>query len=473
MEKQDYDYGMIGLGTMGRNLVYNMCDHGYSVAGFDKDISMVEQLEQGKGQYKIVGTRSLKELTDALKKPRVLLMLVPAGPIVDAVIETLKPLLSKDDLVIDCGNSHFTDTNLRIEKLAKENIHFMGIGISGGEYGARNGPSIMPGGSKAVYARVAPMLEAISAKAKGEPCVTYLGAGSAGHYVKMVHNGIEYALMEIIAEAYQLLKQGAGLTNNQLHTVFSKWNEGSLQSFLISITADIFSQKDDLTGNDLVDMILDSAHQKGTGAWTSEDAMALQVPVPVIDISVSMRNLSALIKERQAADQLLSGPKVKINYSNAELIDALEHALNFAIITVFAQGMELLSHASNLYKYDLKLENIAAIWREGCIIRSSVLEDIRTAYALQPNLSNLMLSGIFKDKLVELQEYARQISRIGIDIGIPLPALMASVAYYDSYRSDWLPDNLLQAQRDYFGAHTYERTDRKGTFHTQWNQIKH
>ena len=473
MEKQDYDYGMIGLGTMGRNLVYNMCDHGYSVAGFDKDISMVEQLEQGKGQYKIVGTRSLKELTDALKKPSVLLLLVPAGPIVDAVIETLKPLLTKDDLVIDCGNSHFTDTNLRIEKLAKENIHFMGIGISGGEYGARNGPSIMPGGSKAVYARVAPMLEAISAKAKGEPCVTYLGAGSAGHYVKMVHNGIEYALMEIIAEAYQLLKQGAGLTNNQLYTVFSKWNEGSLQSFLISITADIFSQKDDLTGNDLVDMILDSAHQKGTGAWTSEDAMALQVPVPVIDIAVSMRNLSALIKERQAADQLLSGPKVKINYSNAELIDALEHALNFAIITVFAQGMELLSHASSGYKYDFKLENIAAIWREGCIIRSSVLEDIRTAYALQPNLSNLMLSGIFKDKLVELQEYARQISRIGIDTGIPLPALMASVAYYDSYRSDWLPDNLLQAQRDYFGAHTYERIDREGTFHTQWNQIKH
>jgi len=472
MEKQEYDYGMIGLGTMGRNLVYNMCDHGYSVAGYDKDFSMVEKLEQGKGPYKIVGTRSLQELTDTLKKPRVLLMLVPAGPIVDAVIESLKPLLSKDDLLIDCGNSHFTDTNLRIDKLSKENIHFMGIGISGGEYGARNGPSIMPGGSKGAYAKVAPMLEAISAKAKGEPCVTYLGAGSAGHYVKMVHNGIEYALMEIIAEAYQLLKQGAGLTNNQLHTVFTKWNDGSLQSFLISITADIFNQKDDLTGNDLVDMILDSAHQKGTGAWTSEDAMALQVPVPVIDIAVSMRNLSALIKERQAADQLLSGPKVKINYSNDELIDALEHALNFAIITVFAQGMELLSHASRVYKYDLKLENIAAIWREGCIIRSSVLEDIRTAFTMHPDLSNLMLSSVFKDRLVDLQEYARQIARIGIDTGIPLPALMASVAYYDSYRSDWLPDNLLQAQRDYFGAHTYERTDREGSFHTQWKQLK-
>ena len=472
MEKQVYDYGMIGLGTMGRNLVYNMCDHGYSVAGYDKDISMVETMEQGKGNYKIFGARDVEELTEALKKPRVLLLLVPAGPIVDAVIESLKPLLSKDDLLIDCGNSHFTDTNLRIEKLAKENINFMGVGISGGEYGARNGPSIMPGGSKEVYERVAPMLEAISAKAKGEPCVTYLGKGSAGHYVKMVHNGIEYALMEIIAETYQLLKQGAGLTNNQLHDIFLKWNEGPLQSFLISITADIFKQKDDLTGNDLVDMILDSAHQKGTGAWTTEDAMALQVPVPVIDISVSMRNISALIVERQTAEKVLGGPNSKINYSNDELIDALGHALNFAFITIFAQGIELLHYASNVYKYDLNLENIAAIWREGCIIRASVLEDIRTAFAMQPTLSNLMLSGVFKERLGGLQENARQIARIGLDTGIPLPAFMASVAYYDSYRSGWLPDNLLQAQRDYFGAHTYERTDREGIFHTQWNQTQ-
>ena len=472
MEKQVYDYGMIGLGTMGRNLVYNMCDHGYSVAGYDKDISMVETMEQGKGNYKIFGARDVEELTEALKKPRVLLLLVPAGPIVDAVIESLKPLLSKDDLLIDCGNSHFTDTNLRIEKLAKENINFIGVGISGGEYGARNGPSIMPGGSKEVYARVAPMLEAISAKAKGEPCVTYLGKGSAGHYVKMVHNGIEYALMEIIAEAYQLLKQGAGLTNNQLHDIFFKWNEGPLQSFLISITSDIFKQKDDLTGNDLVDMILDSAHQKGTGAWTTEDAMALQVPVPVIDISVSMRNISALMVERQTAEKVLGGSNSKINYSNDELVDALGHALNFAIITIFAQGMELLHYASNVYKYDLNLENIAAIWREGCIIRASVLEDIRTAFAMQPTLSNLMLSGVFKERLGGLQENARQIARIGLDTGIPLPAFMASVAYYDSYRSGWLPDNLLQAQRDYFGAHTYERTDREGIFHTQWNQTQ-
>ena len=472
MEEQGYDYGMIGLGTMGRNLVYNMCDQGYSVAGYDKDTSMIETLEQYKGNFKILGSRNLKELTDVLKKPRVLILLVPAGPIVDAIIETLKPLLSQDDLVIDCGNSHFMDTNLRIEKLAKENINFMGIGVSGGEYGARNGPSIMPGGSIAMYARVEPMLEAISAKANGEPCVTYLGTGSAGHYVKMVHNGIEYALMELIAEAYHLLKQGAGMTNNQLQTIFSKWNEGSLQSFLISITAEIFKKKDDLTGNDLVDMILDTAHQKGTGAWTTEDAMALQVPVPVIDISVSMRTISVLRTERQAAEKALSGPERKINYTNEELVDALEHALNFAIITVFAQGMELLHYASNVYMYNLKLENIAALWREGCIIRSSVLDDIRSAFAMQPTLPNLMLSGVFKERLAGLQENARQIARIGLDTGIPLPAFMASVAYYDSYRSGWLPGNLLQAQRDYFGAHTYERIDREGIFHTQWDQIK-
>lgn len=470
MEPQGYGYGMIGLGTMGRNLVYNMCDNGFSVAGYDKDLSMVDKLEQGKWKYKLVGARSIKELTDALKRPRTLLLLVPAGSIVDAVIDELMPLLSKDDLVIDCGNSHFTDTDMRIKNLARDNINFMGIGISGGEYGARNGPSIMPGGSKATYDRVAPMLEAISAKAKGEPCVTYLGNGSAGHYVKMVHNGIEYALMELIAETYQLLKQGAGMTNQELQDVYFKWNEGVLQSFLISITADIFKKKDDLTGNDLVDMILDSAHQKGTGAWTTEDAMELEVPVPVIDISVSMRNLSALREERRTAGKILDGPNKKINYDKKELVDILEDALHFAIITVFAQGMELLQTASAVYKYDLNLENIAAIWREGCIIRASVLEDIRTAFAAQPTLPNLMLSEVFKDKLVHLQEKIRHIACMGIDTGIPLPAFMVSLAYYDSYRSGWLPDNLLQAQRDYFGAHTYERIDRNGTFHTQWNQ---
>lgn len=468
--EEGYDYGMIGLGTMGRNLVYNMCDHGYAVAGYDKDIAMVEELEKGKANFQLMGAQNINQLINALKTPRVILLLVPAGPIVDAVIQELIPLLSKDDLIIDCGNSHFTDTDRRIVQLSKDNLHFMGIGISGGEYGARNGPSIMPGGSKEIYARVEPMLKAVAAKANGEPCVTYLGNGSAGHYVKMVHNGIEYALMELIAETYQLMKQGAGLTNQELHDVYSKWNEGTLQSFLISITADIFMKKDELTSNDLVDMILDSTGQKGTGAWTTEDAMALEVPVPVIDISVTMRNLSALKKERLEAEQILEGPKKEINIDKKQLVDTLADALDFAIITVFAQGMELLQRASTVYKYDLNLENIAAIWRKGCIIRASLLEELRTAISTQPDLSNLMLSQVFKDRLMGLQDKIRQMACMGINAGIPIPAFTASLGYYDSYRSGWLPGNLLQAQRDYFGAHTYRRTDKEGIFHTQWNQ---
>lgn len=473
MVKKLYDYGMIGLGTMGRNLVYNMCDHGYTVAGYDKDLSKVETLEQEKGNYDLCGSQSINEFIDALKKPRVILLLVPAGSIVDSVISKIKPWMSKDDMIIDCGNSHYTDTNLRIKKLEKEKIHFMGVGISGGEFGARNGPSIMPGGSKKAYARVTPLFQAISAKANGEPCVAYLGPDSAGHYVKMVHNGIEYAFMQLIAESYQLLKQAAGMSNDEMHDIFLKWNNGLLKSYLVSITADIFKQKDNLSENRLVDMILDSAHQKGTGAWTTEDAMALQVPVTVIDVAVSMRNISILKEERLVAQKQLHGPDNKLKIDKKELVDSLEHALYFSIITVFAQGMALLKSASDAYHYDLKLEDIAGIWRAGCIIRASVLDDIMAAVIEQPLLSNLMLSGVFKEKLAVLQKNARKIVKTGIDTGIPLPAFSASLSYYDSYRSGWLPDNLLQAQRDYFGAHTYERTDRKGTFHTDWYQKQH
>ncbi|MBC7629478.1 NADP-dependent phosphogluconate dehydrogenase [Ferruginibacter sp.] len=472
MKEQKFDYGMIGLGTMGRNLVYNMSDHGYTVIGFDKNNSQVETLKKEAGNDKVSATSNLDEFLKALKTPKVIIMLVPAGKIVDEVINELKPFLSEDDLLMDCGNSHFTDTNKRNEQLEESAIHFMGVGISGGELGARHGPSIMPGGPKKVYERVAKMLEAVSAKVNKEPCVTWLGPGSAGHYVKMVHNGIEYGLMQLISEVYHLLKQCAGMNNDELHTVFSKWNEGELQSYLIEITADIFTQKDELTDSRIIDKILDSAKQNGTGTWTSEDAMSLQVPIPVIDIAVSMRDLSAYKKERQAVQKNMQGPETKFTGDKKELVKWVEQALYFSIITVYAQGMALLQSASEKYNYGLKLENIAAIWRGGCIIRASLLEEIRTAFSQQPDLSNLLLSDAFSKKLMQSQIGIRKAVQTAVESGVPVPAMMGALAYFDSYRSGWLPANLIQAQRDDFGAHTYERNDREGIFHTHWNQKK-
>jgi 6-phosphogluconate dehydrogenase len=472
MKEQKFDYGMIGLGTMGRNLVYNMSDHGYTVIGFDKNNSQVETLKKEAGNDKVSATSNLDEFLKALKTPKVIMMLVPAGKIVDEVINELKPFLSEDDLLMDCGNSHFTDTNKRNAQLEESAIHFMGVGISGGELGARHGPSIMPGGPKKVYERVAKMLEAVSAKVNKEPCVTWLGPGSAGHYVKMVHNGIEYGLMQLISEVYHLLKQCAGMNNDELHTVFLKWNEGELQSYLIEITADIFTQKDELTDSRIIDKILDSAKQNGTGTWTSEDAMSLQVPIPVIDIAVSMRDLSAYKKERQAVQKNMQGPETKFTGDKKELVKWVEQALYFSIITVYAQGMALLQSASEKYNYGLKLENIAAIWRGGCIIRASLLEEIRTAFSQQPDLSNLLLSDAFSKKLMQSQTGIRKAVQTAVESGVPVPAMMGALAYFDSYRSGWLPANLIQAQRDDFGAHTYERNDREGIFHTHWNQKK-
>jgi len=470
MATLEYDYGMIGLGTMGRNLVYNMCDHGYGVAGFDKDDAKVNALVSEAEGRKVSGAHNLKDFFAALKSPKVIMLLVPAGKPVDAVIGELKPFLSKDDLVMDCGNSHFTDTDMRTVQLAKENIHFMGVGISGGEYGARFGPSIMPGGAKEAYERVAPMLKDISAKVNGEPCVTYLGPGSAGHYVKMVHNGIEYGLMQLIAEAYHLLKECVNISNDELHDVFSKWNEGRLKSYLVEITADIFLQKDDLTGNRLIDMILDKSKQNGTGQWTSQSAMDMYLPIPNIDAAVSMRDISAFKEERAAAHKMLQWNKVPFRGSKSELIGWLENALYFSMITTYAQGMSLLQRASKEYNYDLKLDAVARIWRGGCIIRSGLLDDILAAYSSEPSLSNLVVNKDMTHQLEICQDGFRLVVKTAIDTGVPIPAMMASLAYYDAYRSDWLPANLIQAQRDYFGAHTYERTDRNGTFHTQWIQ---
>jgi 6-phosphogluconate dehydrogenase len=470
MPVQEYDYGMIGLGTMGRNLVYNMCDHGYRVAGFDKDASKVDSLGNEADGRKVLGVHSLEDFIAALKSPKIIMLLVPAGHIVDAVIAELKPFLSEDDLIMDCGNSHFTDTDLRTVQLAKEHIHFMGVGISGGEYGARYGPSIMPGGAKEAYERVGPMLKSVSAKVNDEPCVTWLGPGSAGHYVKMVHNGIEYGLMQLIVEAYHLLKECLDMSNDDLHKIFSTWNEGRLKSYLIEITAAIFAQNDDLTGNRLIDMILDSSKQNVTGQWNSESAMGLYLPIPVIDASVSARDLSALKEERVAAQKMLQWHKVVFQGNDSELVDWLENALYFSMITAYTQGMSLLQRASKEYKYDLKLNEVASIWRGGCIIRSVLLEDILTAFSDEPALQNLMVNKQLSLKLEQCQDGFRLAIKTAIDTGVPVPAMMASLAYYDGYRSGWLPANLIQAQRDYFGAHTYERVDRKGIFHTQWDQ---
>ena len=459
---------MIGLGTMGRNLVFNMNDHGYSVAGFDKDLAQVEKLKEEAGSRKVLGVSTLAGFVQALKVPRVILMLVPAGKVVDAVIDELKPLLSADDLLMDCGNSHFSDTDSRDRQLKKSTIHFMGAGISGGEAGARYGPSVMPGGPKDIYQRVAPMLEAISAKVNDEPCVTWLGPGSAGHYVKMAHNGIEYGLMQLISEAYDLLKLAGKMDNDGLHRVFSSWNKGRLQSYLMEITAAIFVQKDALTNGRLVDMILDSTDQNGTGAWTSQDALNLKVPVPNIDIAVSMRNVSAYKTDREHFQHSFSGPETTFSGNMSELLDSLEQALYFSMTATYVQGMALLGAASTKYAYRFPMEGIAKIWRGGCIIRAALLDDICSAYVRQPELTTLLSVEVFAGKLMQTQQAIRQVIQIGVRVGIPLPGMMGALAWFDSYRSGWLPANLVQAQRDYFGAHTYKRNDRVGIFHTLW-----
>lgn len=469
MNTTAYDYGMIGLGTMGRNLALNMSDKGNSVMGYDRNETQVKNFITEAGNRAMFASTSLPQFLKALKSPRAIILLVPAGKITDDVINELKPLLSANDLIMDFGNSHFTDTNRRIEQLSSSKIHFMGVGISGGEAGARFGPSIMPGGPQEMYNNIAPMLQSVSAKVNNEPCVTWLGPGSAGHYVKMVHNGIEYGLMQLIAETYHILKTIGKLSNNELHDVFAAWNKGNLQSYLIEITASIFLQQDELTKNSLVDMILDAAKQKGTGGWTTEDAINLQVPIPVIDTAVNMRNLSSYKNERVLAQQQLRGPQVEAFHSQNELIEMMEQALHFSIITVYAQGMALLQAASKKYEYGLQPATIAKIWRGGCIIRAALLEDIHTAYTKQPGLLNLMLDDNFSSSLINCQKQMRNAIKLATENGLPASALMMSLAYYDSYRSGWLPANLIQAQRDFFGAHTYERIDREGIFHTQWN----
>lgn len=470
MENQKYDIGMVGLGVMGRNIVLNMGDHGYAVVGYDKDPEKVDALNKEKSGQAVQGVKSKEMFLGLLKKPRNVMMLVPAGAPVDSVIQDILPHLEAEDLIIDGGNSHFMDTNRRAKMLAEKGFHILGIGISGGEKGARYGPSMMPGGSQEAYRRLQPIFEAVAAKVDGDPCVTYLGPGSAGHYVKMVHNGIEYGLIQLLAETYDLLKRGIGLDNDDLHDVYDEWNQGELESFLVEITAHIFKQDDEFTGKCLIDVILDAAKQKGTGKWTSQDAMELQVPQPTIDMAVVMRDMSGYKKERETAAKILEGPQPAFSGERRQFIQELRNAFYFAMITTYAQGMALLKVASKKYEYGLNLKDIARIWRGGCIIRAVLLEDIRAAFANNPGLNNLMIEAKFSKALMKRQNDIRKIIRTSAEWGIPVPALSVSLAYYDSYRSSRLPANLIQAQRDFFGSHTYERVDREGLFHTQWNQ---
>ena len=461
------DIGMIGLGVMGSNLALNMADHGFTVAGYDANAEKDRQLRAAE-HAGIRVAASLDALLALLKSPRRVMLMVPAGKPVDAVLATLRPLLSPGDIVIDGGNSHFTDTNARQQALAEARINLLGVGVSGGEEGARRGPCLMPGGAEAAYAQVQPILAAIAAHFDNEPCVAYLGPGAAGHYVKMVHNGIEYGLMEVIAESYDLMKRGLGLNDDELHAIYAEWSAGDLAGFLMEITAKIFLRTDPQTGKRLVNLILDVARQKGTGMWTSQDAMALHVPVPVIDAAVAMRDLSGFESERQAAARLLAGPTMTIAVDRPAFLAQLHNALYTAMLITYAQGMRQLRGASQAYSYALPFARIARIWRGGCIIRAALLEEISAAFTAQPELEHLLLDRDIARELKARQADLRAIVATAAGLGIPTAGFSAALAYYDALRSRWLPANLIQAQRDFFGAHTYERVDEPGTFHTEW-----
>ncbi len=470
MNDGKYDIGMVGLGVMGQNLTLNMADHGFSVAGFDRDAAKGEALRAAAGGRPVAAAATLAEFVGLLRAPRAIMMLVPAGPPVDSVIRDLLPHLAAGDLIIDGGNSYYVDTDARGKALAARGIAYLGVGVSGGEHGARHGPSLMPGGPREAYERVRPVLEAVAAHVGAEPCVTYLGPGSAGHYVKMVHNGIEYALMQLIAESYDLLKRGLGLSDAELAAVFAGWNAGELNGYLMEITAQIFGRIDERTGKPLIDEILDEAGQKGTGMWTSQDAMNLQTPVPTIDAAVALRDLSGFKTEREAASRVLAGPPQRFSGDRDAFLASLGHALHAAMIVAYGQGLALLHTASQARGYGLHLADVARIWRGGCIIRAALLEPIRAAYDRQPDLPNLLLDAELGAAVAGRQADLRGVVAAGASLGIPVLGFMSALAYFDGYRSAWLPANLIQAQRDYFGAHTYERIDAQGVFHTQWEQ---
>ncbi len=465
------EIGLIGLGTMGRNLALNIADHGFAVAVYNRTADKTREFMAEVVGKPIAAAYDLGEFSRRLKKPRAVLLLVAAGPPVDAMITELQPYLEPGDLIIDAGNSHFRDTDRRGQELAAASLLYMGLGVSGGEAGARFGPSLMPGGPPAGYQRVEPILRAVAAKVRGEPCVAYLGTGSAGHYVKMVHNGIEYGLMQLIAETYDLLKNGLGLENADLHQVYTRWHQAELASYLVEITAQIMKIRDAQTGGWLLDVIVDRAGEKGTGIWTSQEALALRVPIPTIDAAVSQRALSGLREERSAASAVLPGPPARPADQPENFIAKVKNALLAGMFITFAQGLALLRRASRHYGYQVDLAQVARIWRGGCIIRAAILDDIRTAYGRDPELANLLLAPNLRPGLLAIHPDLRTVVAAAVLAGIPVPGLAASLSYFDAYRRAWLPANLIQAQRDYFGAHTYERLDASGRFHTDWQKL--
>ncbi len=464
------DIGVVGLGVMGANLALNMERNGFAIAGYD--------LEAAKGQAFLAGPAAGRKVEIAaspdalmalLKKPRRVLMMVPAGAPVDSAIAHLKPHLEAGDILIDGGNSWFLDTERRSKALAADGFHYIGTGVSGGEQGALWGPAIMPGGQREAWDALAPILRAIAAKADdGEPCVDYMGPGGAGHYVKMVHNGIEYGDMQLIAETYDLLSRGLRLPASELSAIFRGWNAGELRSYLVEITADVLAKTDPETGRPLVDLILDEAQQKGTGKWASQHAFDIGAPIPTINAAVESRILSALKAERVQASRVLHGPEPRYDGSRDTLVEAARGALYASKITSYAQGFGLLRMASAEYHYGLDMGTIARIWRAGCIIRASLLGDITAAFGRDAALPNLLLDDAFGQAVESRQGSWRFVIQAAVEMGIPVPAMSASLSYFDAYRSERLPANLTQGQRDYFGAHTYRRVDKPGVFHTEW-----
>jgi 6-phosphogluconate dehydrogenase len=465
------DIGVIGLAVMGQNLARNIESRGSTVCVYNRSIEKTDELLAGPGKGKrFIAARDLKELVSSLALPRRILIMVKAGKPVDETIDQLLPLLSKGDILIDGGNSYFQDTIRRAAAVEARGLLYIGTGVSGGEEGALHGPSIMPGGTRAAYEAVGTILRDISAKVGGDPCCAYIGPDGAGHYVKMVHNGIEYGDMELIAEAYFLMKNVLGMSHDEMRDEFARWNKGDLESYLVEITADILAKKDPETGLPLVEAVLDRAGQKGTGAWTSKSALDLGIAAPTIAEAVFARCISAARSERVEASRLLAGPTAAFKGDRAQFLESLRDALYASKICSYAQGFSLLRAAAGEYHWPLDYGEIASIWRGGCIIRARFLGKIKEAYDREPRLANLILDPYFRGVILRAQPGWRRVVATATELGVPIPAFSSALSWFDSYRSARLPANMIQAQRDYFGAHTYERTDRGGVFHTEWGK---